>query len=79
MNTHTHTHTHTHSDHLIIYTGRSIKNPTSHQCIQDDGSQQPLGVKTSHFDIINNEVRSKKFSKKIQKFKKCNGHNFKFE
>ena len=57
-------------------TGRSIKFPTRHQCIQDDGSQQPLGVRTSHFDIINNEMRSKKFSKKIQKFKKSNGHNF---
>ena len=57
-------------------TGRSIKFPTRHQCIQDDGSQQPLGVRTSHFDIINNEMRSKNFSKKIQKFKKSNGHNF---
>ena len=57
-------------------TGGSIKYPTRHQCIQDNGSQQPLGVRTSYFDIINNEVRSKKFSNFFLKIQKCNGHNF---
>ena len=50
-------------------TGGSIKNPTRHQCIQDNGSQQPLGVRTSHFDIINNEMRSKTFSEKFKNSK----------
>ena len=60
---------------LILLTGGSIKYPTRHQCIQDNDSQQPLGVRTSYFDIINNKMRSENFQK-IQKFKKCNGHNF---
>ena len=64
---------------IYIYTGGSIKFPTRHQCIQDNGSQQPLGVRTSCFDIINNEMRIKKISENFQKFKKPNGDNFKFE
>ena len=47
--------------HIYLFSsGGSIKFPTRHQCIQDNGSQQPLMFTTSHFDIINNEVRSKK-------------------
>ena len=46
---------------MITATGGSIKYSTKHQCIQDNGSQQPLGVRTSYFDITCNEVRNKKF------------------
>ena len=45
----------------MLFTGGSIKYPTRHQCIQDNGSQQPLGVRTLYFDIINNELRVKNF------------------
>ena len=51
-------------------TGGSIKLPTRHQCVQDNGSQQPLGVRTSCFDIINNEMRIKKFSENFSKIQK---------
>ena len=61
------------------FTGGSIKYTTRHQCIQDNGSQQPLGVRTLYFDTIYNELRSKTFSEIFQKFKKPNGHHFKFE
>ena len=51
---------------MSISTGGSIKYPTRHQCVQDNGSQQPLGVRTLYFDIINNEVRGKMFKKKLK-------------
>ena len=53
-----------------VTTGGSIKFPTRHQCVQDNGSQQPLGVRTSCFDIINNEMRIKIFSEKFSKIQK---------
>ena len=55
---------------LIFSTGRSIKYPTRHQCIQDNGSQQPLGVRTLYFDIIYNELRIKKISENFSKIQK---------
>jgi len=65
---------------VLVCTGGSSKYTTSrHQCIQDNVSQQPLGVRTLlHFYIINNEV-IEKFKKKFKKNFKPNGHDFKFE
>ena len=64
---------------LISITGGSIKNPTRCQCVQDNGSQQPLGVRTSHFGIINDEMRNKIFSKKLKILKNPTVIIFKFE
>ena len=55
---------------MYVCTGGSIKYPTRHQCIQDNGSQQPLGVRTLYFDIIYNVLRSKKISENFSKIQK---------